>query len=47
MKLEGDCGGRTIINQMEESATFVPIESTSIGIDIDTREDYERITTLA
>jgi molybdenum cofactor cytidylyltransferase len=47
LKLEGDCGGRTIINQMEESVRFVPIESTFIGIDIDTREDYERITTLA
>ena len=46
LKIKGDCGGKTIINQMEEFALFLPIENSFVGIDIDTREDYERVKSL-
>jgi len=42
--LEGDRGGRAVIDQMHKNITWVAIESRIAGCDIDTTEDYEEYT---
>jgi molybdenum cofactor cytidylyltransferase len=42
-KLQGDCGGRVIIDQMPESVKLVNIENSLEGVDIDTQEAYEKV----
>ena len=42
-KLQGDCGGRVIIDQMPESVKLVNIKNSLEGVDIDTQEAYEKI----
>ena len=41
LNLEGDCGGRAVVEQMENIVKLVPIENDWEGTDIDTREVYE------
>ena len=41
MKLEGDSGGKQIMNSHKESIEYVEINDPLEGFDIDTREDYE------
>ena len=41
--LEGDCGGRVVVERMESVVKLVPIEAGLEGMDIDTREVYEKI----
>jgi molybdenum cofactor cytidylyltransferase len=41
--LEGDCGGRTVAEGMESLVKLVTIENGLEGMDIDTREVYEKI----
>jgi len=43
LNLEGDCGGRTVIDQMQERVTLVAIDNALVGMDIDTQEEYEMI----
>lgn len=43
LSLEGDCGGRMIVERMEDSAVFVPVDEGREGEDIDTRVDYEKM----
>lgn len=40
LKLEGDMGGRAIINKSKADVYFLNINSDCIGLDIDTYEDY-------
>jgi len=42
LRLEGDCGGRRIIESMGDSVKLVTIEKSIEGTDIDTIEEYER-----
>jgi molybdenum cofactor cytidylyltransferase len=46
LKLSGDCGGRVIIEKKGECVKLVNIEDKFIGLDIDKKEDYERIHRL-
>ena len=41
LRLEGDCGGRKIIETMKDGVKLVSIEEGIEGTDIDTREEYE------
>ncbi len=41
MKLQGDSGGKQIMNSNSESIEYVEISNSLEGFDIDTREDYE------
>ena len=41
LSLQGDCGGRVIIEDKKNMVKLVPIESDIEGADIDTREIYE------
>jgi molybdenum cofactor cytidylyltransferase len=41
--LEGDCGGRTVIERMENNIVSVPIDEGDEGNDIDTKADYAKI----
>ena len=43
LSLQGDCGGRTVAERMENMVKLVPIESVLEGADIDTRKVYETI----
>ena len=43
LKLEGDCGGRTVIERMENNVVLVPVDEGNEGKDIDTKSDYEKI----
>jgi len=43
LTLEGDCGGRIIIEKMMDKVKPVTIEKGVAGTDIDTNEDYEKI----
>ena len=43
LTLEGDCGGRTVIEGMENNIVLVPIDAGSEGNDIDTQADYEKM----
>lgn len=42
MALEGDQGGRTLIERYEARVEFVQVDEAAIVMDVDTREDYER-----
>jgi molybdenum cofactor cytidylyltransferase len=46
LAIEGDRGGKVIVERMEDRTRFVPIEKSAPGIDIDTQEEYERIQQL-
>jgi probable selenium-dependent hydroxylase accessory protein YqeC/molybdenum cofactor cytidylyltransferase len=46
MKLEGDKGGRTIIENMKDNVKLVEINETAAAMDIDTEEEYKRIQEL-
>ena len=39
--LEGDRGGRVLIEKMPDRVSLVSIEDERLGIDVDTEEDYE------
>ena len=41
--LKGDCGGRTVIERMEDNVVLVPVDEGNEGNDIDTESDYEKI----
>jgi molybdenum cofactor cytidylyltransferase len=43
LRLEGDCGGRTVIERMGNNIILVPIDEGNEGKDIDTKADYEKI----
>ena len=43
LRLEGDCGGRKIIEGMGNTIKLVTIEKDIEGTDIDTEEEYEKI----
>ena len=43
LTLEGDCGGRKIIERMGNRVKLVAIESGIEGTDIDSEEDYEKM----
>ena len=43
LAIEGDIGGRAVIEKMRERVKLVAIENSIANIDIDTQEDYERI----
>lgn len=43
LQLEGDKGGREIINHHPEDVLEVEVDSPSILLDIDTREDYREL----
>ena len=43
LALEGDSGGRIIIEKMMDSVKLVTIEKDVVGTDIDTNEEYEKI----
>ncbi|MEW9123128.1 MAG: molybdenum cofactor cytidylyltransferase [Thermotaleaceae bacterium] len=43
MALEGDIGGKTIINNSLEEVHFVEMENARNLFDVDTQEDYEKI----
>jgi molybdenum cofactor cytidylyltransferase len=45
LTLEGDSGGRIIIDKMMDSVKLVTIENDVVGTDIDTYEEYEKIKT--
>ncbi|WP_435548076.1 nucleotidyltransferase family protein [Desulfobacterium sp. N47] len=44
LALVGDSGGRSIIEKHKEELKPVEIENANAGIDVDTREEYEKIT---
>jgi len=46
LRLEGDCGGRKIIESMRDRVKLVSIEESIEGTDIDTKEEYEKIQGL-
>jgi len=41
--LEGDCGGRNVIEGMKDTIVLVPIAAGIEGRDIDSKADYEKI----
>ena len=43
LKLEGDCGGRDVIEKMSVNVKQVDIDLSITGTDIDTQEEYEKI----
>jgi molybdenum hydroxylase accessory protein, ygfJ family len=43
LKLEGDTGGKTVINNHPDKIRIVEIENSDEGRDIDTKEDYEML----
>jgi len=43
LALQGDSGGRMLIQKMPDRVCPVPVRSPSVGIDIDTPEDYANI----
>ncbi|MEA3441957.1 MAG: molybdenum cofactor cytidylyltransferase [Chloroflexota bacterium] len=43
LKLEGDVGGKEIIDQHQDDVLEVPVESRGISIDIDNLGDYEQL----
>jgi molybdenum cofactor cytidylyltransferase len=43
LTLEGDCGGRTVIERMENNVVLVPVDEGNEGKDIDTKADYEKM----
>ena len=43
LRLDGDCGGRKIIEEKEERVKLVTIENGIEGKDIDTEEDYIKL----
>lgn len=43
LKLEGDVGGKEIIDQHQDDVLEVPVESRGISIDIDNLNDYEQL----
>jgi len=46
MGLSGDSGGRVLLEEMEEGIITVNFADAKLGLDIDTREEYEAITRL-
>lgn len=46
LSLEGDQGGRVIIQKYIDKVYFVDIEDKSLFLDIDTPEDYERLVNM-
>lgn len=46
MKIEGDRGGRDVIDSHPELQVFVELEDPDQFIDLDTPEDYQRILSL-
>ena len=43
LKLEGDTGGKTVINNHQDKIKIVEIENSDEGKDIDTKEDYDML----
>ena len=46
LTIEGDTGGRAVIEKMGERVKLVAIENGIAGMDFDTEEEYERIQKL-
>lgn len=46
LKVEGDKGGRKIIEERPEIVKFIHIEDYIVGLDIDTWEEYEQINRM-
>lgn len=46
LEVEGDRGGRAIIEEMKDRVFFIDIEEDKSGIDIDTWEEYQSIKDL-
>jgi molybdenum cofactor cytidylyltransferase len=44
--IEGDCGGRILIERMPEQVKLVPIKESIEGLDVDTLEIYNEIQRL-
>lgn len=44
LSLEGDCGGRMIIDSSKEHVKLFNIRKSIVGADIDTAEDYKKIS---
>ena len=44
--INGDMGGRTIISEHLNEVTYIEVGSKSITLDIDTPEDYQKLTNL-
>jgi len=47
LTLKGDCGGRMIIERRRDRARLVTIEKSMVGMDIDTKEAYEKSSVLS
>lgn len=46
LRLEGDQGGRAIINNNLNSVKFVELQNPKVFLDIDTKEDYNNICSI-
>lgn len=46
MELEGDNGGKVIINNHKEDVLYVDIKKEYVLLDVDTKEDYGRIINM-
>ncbi|WP_192929578.1 nucleotidyltransferase family protein [Alkaliphilus serpentinus] len=46
LEIQGDTGGRGLIEALEDDVGFLPIEAEYLGMDVDTKEAYEKITKL-
>ena len=44
LALEGDMGGRVLIEKMPDRIRLINIEDERVGADVDTEEDYKRIS---
>jgi molybdenum cofactor cytidylyltransferase len=43
LALEGDAGGRVVLDSLKEGVVWVDIEEEQAGLDMDTMEDYSKI----
>lgn len=43
LKLQGDVGGRVLLNKYKEYIEFIEVQDEKLLKDIDTKEDYERL----
>lgn len=43
LSLQGDVGGRVLLNKYKEYIQFIEIEEGELLLDIDTKEEYERL----
>lgn len=43
LEVEGDKGGKMIIQEMSDRVKYLPIEDYRVGLDIDTWDEYQRL----